>query len=84
MATPPKSQLKSLSRQARIVLDFLVTGKGLSNIIAISTLGVGSLSSRISELTKRGYAIDKSSRKSPNGKRFTVYKLVGSVARPPA
>lgn len=80
MATAP---LKSLSPQARKVLDFLATGKGLSNLIAISTLGVGSLSSRISELTRRGYEFEKVSHEHPtNGKRFTVYKLVAYRPKP--
>ena len=69
----------SLSPQAYKVLEYLQSGRGLSNIIAISTLGVGSLSSRISELIRRGYSIEKGSRRDPNGRRFTVYKLLAGM-----
>ena len=66
---------KKLKPQARLVLDFLKSGRGLSNLIALVDLGVGSLTSRIAELKDAGYDIIAASHKTPNGKRFNVYRL---------
>ena len=66
---------RTMAPQSRIVLDYLKSGKGLSNFIALGTLGVGSLSSRISELKRLGYDILSESRVSPHGKRYAVYHL---------
>jgi hypothetical protein len=41
------------------------------------TLGIGSLSSRVAELNALGYDISSASRRTPNGKRYNVYHLVG-------
>lgn len=48
---------KKLTTQQTVVLDYLMKGRTLTNKVALSCLGVGSLSSRISELRKLGYKI---------------------------
>jgi hypothetical protein len=68
----------TMKPQSRAVLEYLKSGKGLSNLIALNTLGVGSLSSRISELKRLGYDIEATSHKNPLGKRYNVYHLVGA------
>lgn len=76
---PSTKHSTGLSYQARAVLDYLKSGKGLSNLIALTVLGIGSLSSRVSELKRAGYAIVATSSRNPaNGKRFSVYRLKGT------
>lgn len=73
---PSMKHSSGLSHQARAVLDYLKSGKGLSNLIALTVLGIGSLSSRVSELKRAGYAIVATSARNPtNQKRFSVYRL---------
>lgn len=65
-----------MSHQAWAVLEYLKSGKGLSNLLAITALGFGSLSSRISELKRAGYDITATSAKNPtNQKRYSIYRL---------
>lgn len=72
-----RSPPKSMSPQATQVLAYLKSGKGLSNLIALNTLGIGSLSSRIAELKAMGHDITSGSRvaPAPSNRRFTVYYL---------
>jgi N-acetylmuramoyl-L-alanine amidase len=44
--------IAELSQQNRLVLEYLRSGRTLTNLIAVSNLGVGSLTSRIAELRK--------------------------------
>lgn len=52
MSAEPK-----LSTQQRVVLDYLKEGRTLTNVVALTCLGVGSLTSRIAELRKLGIEI---------------------------
>ncbi|MEW6121273.1 MAG: helix-turn-helix domain-containing protein [Pseudomonadota bacterium] len=45
------------SRQGQLVLDYLKSGRALTNLIALTNLGVGSLTSRVAELRKAGVEI---------------------------
>lgn len=68
---------KTLSPQAHMVLEYLRSGRGLSNVIALNVLGCGSLSSRVAELCKKGFDISKDRRTDPVKERsYVVYKLV--------
>ncbi len=67
----------TMKPQTRTVLEYLRSGKGLSAAVAMMTLGIGSLSSRVAELNALGYDISSASRRTPNGKRYNVYHLVG-------
>lgn len=74
----PKSTPKTLSPQAHLVLEYLRSGKGLSNLIALNVLGIGSLSSRVAELRTKGFQIIGDRRKEPEPIRrtYVVYKLL--------
>lgn len=66
----------SMSQQCFLVLEFLRSGKTLTNLIALTTLGIGSLSSRVAELRKRGYDIDGEIDHNPStGKAYMKYRL---------
>lgn len=59
-----------------MVLEYLRSGRGLSNLIALNVLGVGSLSSRVAELRKKGFDIHGDRRIEPaNNRTYVVYKL---------
>jgi hypothetical protein len=52
MTTPP-----NMSPQVKLVLDYLQTGRSITPLLAITNLGVASLTTRISELRKMGFKI---------------------------
>ena len=64
-----------LSEQQRRVYDVLILGKGLSNTIALASHGVGSLSSRITELRRKGLDIIKERKVDTMGKAYVVYRI---------
>lgn len=71
-----KQTPKTLSPQAHMVLEYLRSGRGLSNLIAINVLGTGSLSSRIAELRALGFDIHGDRREDPvHHRSYKVYKL---------
>lgn len=74
---------RTLSPQAHMVLEYLRSGRGLSNLIALNVLGVGSLSSRVAELRKKGFDIAGDWRRepAPHHRTYTVYKLVSEPVR---
>ncbi len=71
--TPEDRQ--GLTTQQRIVLEALEAGKTLTNVVALTCYGIGSLSSRIAELRRMkvpitdGYEVDRFER------RFKKYKM---------
>ena len=65
----------ALSDQQRRVYDVLILGKGLSNIIALASHGVGSLSSRIAELRSKGLDIVSEYKKDTMNKSYVAYRL---------
>lgn len=71
---------KPLSEQAQLVLDTLKSGRSLTNMVALTALGVGSLTSRIAELRKAGLPTDKDIASIPckdlKDKRYIKYVLV--------
>ena len=69
--------------QTRLVLDYLLA-KGnngrrrtVTTAIAMNSIGVGSLSSRIAELRSLGYVIKDEWRKDYYGARYKRYRLEG-------
>lgn len=46
------------SPQTTLVLNYLKSGRALTNLIAMTNLGVGSLTSRVAELRKAGVKVN--------------------------
>lgn len=78
--TPPAD----LSTQQKVVFDYLAKGRTLTNVVALSCLGVGSLSSRIAELRKLGVPITDSTDVDRFERRFKKYRYGGLEPNHPA
>lgn len=67
----------TLSEQQRLLLEYLSRPKtpALTNLIALTNLGIGSLSSRISELRRMGHNIVSEDKLDFNGRRYVSYTL---------
>lgn len=66
---------RKLKPQAKFVLDLLVQNpKGITNRLGMS-LGIGSLSSRISEIRRAGYSITKIFKRVGCKRLNLVYRL---------
>ncbi len=65
----------SMPLQRKLVLEYLQSGRTLSNLVAITNLGVGSLTSRIAELRADGFDIKDEWREDFGGKRYKAYWL---------
>jgi hypothetical protein len=70
-----------LTSAQKVVADYLGSGKTLTNVVALAALGVGSLSSRISELRKLGFLITVR-REEQNGRKFTKYDFNAEATQP--
>ncbi len=66
---------KELTPQQKAVVDYLEMGRTLTNVVAITCLGVGSLSSRVAELRRMGYDIEDEYEKGRDERLFKKYKL---------
>jgi hypothetical protein len=65
-----------LTGQQQVVLDYLMRGRTLTNKVALTCLGVGSLSSRIAELRKMGFEIvDSFEEDQLTGRLFKKYNI---------
>lgn len=64
-----------LTPQQRTILEYLQAGRSLTNQIALNNLGIGSLTSRIAELRKKGYAITDTVEQDFHGKDYKKYAL---------
>lgn len=71
---------QALSKQVRLVYDYLLTGRKLTNLVALANLGVGSLSSRIAELRTMGVKVVDEWKNDHNGKRYKAYRLEDTQA----
>ena len=69
-----------LSPQCTLVLEYLQSGRALTNLIAITNLGVGSLSSRVAELRTLGYDIVGTPKTDFSGQSYTSYTLGASTS----
>jgi hypothetical protein len=76
----------NLSPQTRIVYDYLKSGRSLTQVIALTNLGVGSVTSRVSELrkalVKEGDAerIVDEWKQDYSGQKYKSYKLAAKPA----
>lgn len=64
---------KELSPQEQLVLDYLMSGRALTNLVAMANLGVGSLSSRIAALRKLGHEVEDAWSHDHFGRSFKKY-----------
>lgn len=75
--TPTKTlsdaDIINLAPQQRTVYDYLMTGRKLSRQVAINTLGIQELTTRISELKKLGLDIKSEFKKDFGGTRYKTY-----------
>lgn len=74
---------RSLSPQAQLLLDYMGQGRSLTNLIALTVLGVGSVSTRIAELRALGYDIKSEPCEDHRGKRYVKYSLAAASGETP-
>jgi uncharacterized small protein (DUF1192 family) len=67
--------MKKLTPQQQKILEYLLTGKKLTVLTAITELGVYALSQRIGELKSEGYPIKTEMIKTESGKRVAEYSF---------
>ena len=65
-----------LTTQQGIVIDYLRRGSTLTNKVALTCLGIGSLSSRIAELRRLGFHIADRFDRDRDGRSYRKYDLV--------
>lgn len=75
-----KPSTKELSPQQQMLIDYLKAGHSLTQQIAINALGIGSLTSRIAELRKLGFAITDETHKDFHGASYKKYRLEQTTA----
>lgn len=70
----------SLTTQQKLIVDYLMQGRTLTNMVAMTCLGVGSLTSRIAELRKLGYDIEDTmdTTSDPHGRAFKKYWIAAA------
>lgn len=68
-------QDSNLTPQQKLVLDYLKMGRTLTVKVAMVALNVNSLTKRISELRKLGYAIETENETGPDGRVFRKYNI---------
>lgn len=71
--TDKQPNAEGLTPQAKIVLDYLKSGRDLTGLIAMVTLGVVSLTSRISEIRKAGFEVKTVLSYDHHNKRYRKY-----------
>lgn len=69
----------TLTPQAILVRDYLLTGKSLTQMIALNSLGVGSITKRIAELRAAGYEIITERKKDHFKKNYADYRMVSPL-----
>ncbi|CAH0338380.1 helix-turn-helix domain-containing protein [Rhizobium sp. CECT 9324] len=63
----------NLSPQQRLIYDYLMTGRALTRQVAINTLNVQEVTTRISELKRLGLEIKSQFKKDFGGTRYKAY-----------
>ncbi|MGV1835216.1 helix-turn-helix domain-containing protein [Rhizobium rhizogenes] len=71
-----------LTPQQGRVWQYLDKGSTLTNVVALTCLGVGSLTSRIAELRKLGFVITDELEKGFDGRSYKKYDKGQNVAQP--
>jgi hypothetical protein len=69
------SESKALTPQAQMVLDYLKSGRTLTNLIAMTSLRVYALPRRIADLIEAGHEIVKDRKKDHIGADYVSYSL---------
>lgn len=64
-----------LSTQHKLIVAYLEKGRTLTNKVALTCLGIGSLSSRVSELRRAGFLFEVEDEMDHAGKVFRKYRL---------
>lgn len=67
------ADIAALAPQARLVFDYLMSSRKLTPLIAITNLGVASVTTRISELRGKGMKIMDEWANDHHGRRYKVY-----------
>lgn len=68
-----------LSPQAQLVLDCLQSGRSVTNLIALTNLGVASLTTRIAELRKLGFDIQDEWKEDHFERRYKEYRIAAAA-----
>ena len=67
------TQVVTLTTQQKLIVDYLMQGRTLTNKVALTCLGIGSLSSRIAELRRKGYDIEDDTEVGYDERSFKKY-----------
>lgn len=67
--------LTALSPQARLVYEYLASGRTLTNLIGMANLGVADITTRIAELRKRGVEIIGEWKRDSRDRRYKSYSM---------
>ena len=70
-----RTPIADLSPQQALVAEYLLSGRTLTNVIALTSLGVQSVSRRVTELREHGYKIEKVWKEDHFGNRYVTYVL---------
>lgn len=79
-APPAEPEATRLTGQQQVIVDYLTNRGDLTNLHALVSLGIGSITSRIAELRAKGYTITSTAAKDFHGKDYVRYSLVGTPA----
>ncbi|MBK1871549.1 helix-turn-helix domain-containing protein [Aestuariivirga sp. YIM B02566] len=63
--------------QKRMILEYLMTGRTLTPVVALTTMGIGSLTKRIQELRGLGQHITGTWKTDHFGRSYMSYRLGG-------
>lgn len=66
---------QKLTPQQERIVNYLEQGRTITNVVALTCLGVGSLTSRISELRKKGYDIETEWEVGVDGRQFRKFRF---------
>ncbi|WP_266031197.1 helix-turn-helix domain-containing protein [Brucella intermedia] len=71
----PLEVVINLGPQQRLVYDYLMTGRQMTRQVAINTLNVQDITTRISELRKLGLDVTSKWKKDFSGTRYKSYHV---------
>ncbi len=75
--------IEKLSPQNQRLVKYLQTGRSLSSLIALTTMGIGSVSKRVSELNRKGYDIVSTWKTDATGREYVSYSLANPEPKNP-
>lgn len=74
MTSLTDAQVAGMTPQLRLIYEYLMTGRSLTGLIAMTTLQCTSLTTRIAELRGMGMRIDGEWREDHSGRRYKLYR----------